>query len=164
MTDSATSGATTAPPSNPNAAVDLTGFVQAYKIGPVLQAKALRDQLDLARRNAERVYEQVYGLPTQPEAKAEDDVIQVDSPTTNVTHNYPAPPAPSTLGTLGKVALAFAVSGPIGAGVAAIPLINSLRNRPAAPAAPVPSLPSTSPNAAQTPQLEYDLRLGRPTD
>lgn len=164
MADSTTSGATTAPPSNPNSNVDLTGFVQAYKIGPVLQAKALRDQIDLARRNAERVYEQVHGLPTRPDATAEDDVIQVDSPTTNVTHNYPAPAAqPTGLSTLGKIAagvgLALAAGTPIGAGLVAIPIVQALLNRPAQVVTPSPATPQ--PTVDQT---LYDLRLGKPTE
>ena len=149
MADSTTSTA----PTSPNANIDLTGFIQAYKIGPVLQARALRDQIDLARRNAERVYEQVHGLPKSPEKKAEEDVIQVDSPTTTVTHNYPAPQAaPAALGALAKIGLAFAISGPIGAGIAAIPVIQSWLSKPAAVAPTTPVTPN--------PQTLYDLRLG----
>lgn len=144
--------------------VDVSAFVQTYKLGPVLQAKALRDQIDLARRNAERVYEQVHGLPTRPDAKAEDDVIQVDSPTTNVTHNYPAPAAPPAgLSTLGKIAvgvgLALAAGTPIGAGLVAIPIVQALLNRPAQVVTPPTATPQPQPTVDQT---LYDLRLGRP--
>lgn len=153
------SSTTTAPP-------DSGDFRQVFKLGPVIQAKALRDQIDLAQRNAERVYEAVHGLPTQLEKKAQDDVIQVDSPTTNVTHNYPAPAAqPAGLSTLGKIAagvgLAMAAGTPIGAGLVAIPIVQALLNRPTQVVTQPTATPQPLPTVDQT---LYDLRLGKPAE
>jgi hypothetical protein len=55
------------------------------------------------------------GLPPVKEGEVQ---INVDSPTT-VTHNYPAPaPAKGSLGTLGKAAIAAALLGGAGGGLA----------------------------------------------
>lgn len=57
---------------------------------------------------------------------------------------------PSTIGTLAKVAMAFAVGGPIGAGLAAIPIVQSYLSRPATVAQPTPvetpEIPMIKPN------------------
>ncbi len=59
----------------------------------------------------------------------------------------------SPLSAMAKIFLAFAISGPIGAGIAAIPLIQSWLSKPAV-VAPV------NPPATPNPQTLYDLRLG----
>ena len=57
---------------------------------------------------------------------------------------------PSTISTLAKVAMAFAVGGPIGAGLAAIPIVQSYLSKPAAVAQPTPAetpeIPTIKPN------------------
>jgi len=54
---------------------------------------------------------------------------------------------PSTISTLAKVAMAFAVGGPIGAGLAAIPIVQSYLSRPATVAQPTPvETPGIKPN------------------
>lgn len=154
-------------PTSPTSGVDLSSFAQTFKLGPLLGARALKNHLDLADQNARLTMAQAHGLPGDSMQKADDEVINVDSPTTTVMHNYPQPAAAA--GALAKVALAFAVSGPIGAGIAAIPVLQNLLSKPAAvssPATPVqptaPSSPTVAPPSVNADQLLYDLRLGKP--
>ena len=118
------------------------------------EAVMLADAAEGLRIDRERVkaHQREFLGPAWSEPR-EDGVIHIG----DVHQPAPQPmaAAPSTLGTLGKVALAFAVSGPIGAGLAAIPLLSAWLSKPAA-VAPV------APPAKLNPQLEYDLRLGSP--
>lgn len=118
------------------------------------EAVMLSDAAEGLRIDRERVkaHQREFIGPAWSEPR-EDGVIHIGD-----VHQPPtviAQPAPSTLGTLGKVALAFAVSGPIGAGLAAIPLLSAWLSKPAAVA-------PAAPPAKTNPQLEYDLRLGSP--
>lgn len=70
---------------------------------------------------------------------------------------------PSTVGTLAKVAMAFAVGGPIGAGLAAMPYVASFFSKPAAtiPAVAQPT-PVESPEIPTIKPNIYGLELVPP--
>lgn len=180
MADSTTSPATGTPASGPSWNDGAAPFA---KLNLALQASAMRDSLELARANSRRMLDRAHGLPPSPDRP--EDMIAVDSPTTVVNHHYPpAAAAPAaiaaaeplkplkTAGTLAKIALAFAVSGPIGAGIAALPLVarwvGGAASSVAPPATPMPAAGDTSSPATPTPSagtqapvFQYELRLGK---
>lgn len=115
------------------------------------EAVMLQDAAEVLRTNrgVVKAHSREFLGPSWQEP-GDDGVIHIGDVNQTVPQQTAATPS-AALGTLAKIGLAFAVSGPIGAGIAAIPLIQSWLSKPAAVAPAVPS-----PN----PQTLYDLRLG----
>lgn len=132
------------------------------KLGQTLREMMLRDSHKAATANWREVMREHWGKDF--EAPESDEMILVDS---TLTIHPPAEASPtpveqlpvakevtasqpSTVGTLAKVAMAFAVGGPIGAGLAAIPIVQSYLSRPATVAQPTPvetpEIPTIKPN------------------
>ncbi|MCC7419815.1 MAG: hypothetical protein IT428_06020 [Planctomycetaceae bacterium] len=117
------------------------------------QDAVMTDDLQQVLRNgreAHKAYQRTMLGPEFPKASDSapgDDVIAIDSPTT-VTHHH-APPVASSLA---KVAMAFAVAGPLGAGIAAgmaaIPVVSHWLNKPATQT----TAPATAATASDSPQ------------
>lgn len=116
------------------------------------EAVMLQDAAEVLRTNrgVVKAHSREFLGPSWQEP-GEDGVIHIGDVNQTVPQQTAPQAAPAALGALAKIGLAFAISGPIGAGIAAIPVIQSWLSKPAAVAPAVPS-----PN----PQTLYDLRLG----
>lgn len=143
--------AESAPSQTPTAEADKIAAAWA-KLRMGHEAIMLQDAAEVLRTNRGMVkaHNREFLGPSWKES-AEDGVIHIGD--VNQSAPQQVTQAASPLSALAKICLAFAISGPIGAGIAAIPLIQSWLSKPAAVA---PVAPPATPN----PQTLYDLRLG----
>ena len=118
-----------------------------------------------ARRTTANLPQQLEtGNMTATGASEDEGVIHIG----DVVQHLPQPVSPTIIppvvsqgmSSLAKVALGFAVAGPIGAGLAAIPLVSSLLKPPAV-VAPAETPKSDVPTVTIGGQ-EYQLELGEP--